>query len=292
MGIRMMNGMHKKTNRVVLSPSKRRSLFLSRLIIWVTIVVVMFPALWIIMASLSKGDSFFSTSLFPDEFSLVNYTRLFAETNFGLWVFNSLKMCFLVAIIQLLLTTTAAYAFARIRFPGRSKGLMTVLVLQVFPSSMALAGYYVIIYKFGLVNNLIAIVFVLAAGSAYNVWLLKTYMDGIPKELDESAFVDGAGHLTTFLKIILPLAAPQIAVIFIFSFIATYSEYVISSVFLQTPDSYTLAIGLQSFIADQFNAHWTMFAAAAVLASVPVMVIFMLLQKFIQGGLVSGGVKG
>ena len=288
----MMNGMHKKTNRVVLSPSKRRSLFLSRLIIWVTIVVVMFPALWIIMASLSKGDSFFSTSLFPDEFSLVNYTRLFAETNFGLWVFNSLKMCFLVAIIQLLLTTSAAYAFARIRFPGRSKGLMTVLVLQVFPSSMALAGYYVIIYKFGLVNNLIAIVFVLAAGSAYNVWLLKTYMDGIPKELDESAFVDGAGHLTTFLKIILPLAAPQIAVIFIFSFIATYSEYVISSVFLQTPDSYTLAIGLQSFIADQFNAHWTMFAAAAVLASVPVMVIFMLLQKFIQGGLVSGGVKG
>ncbi len=288
----MMNGMHKKTNRVVLSPSKRRSLFLSRLIIWVTIVIVMFPALWIIMASLSKGDSFFSTSLFPDEFSLVNYTRLFAETNFGLWVFNSLKMCFLVAIIQLLLTTTAAYAFARIRFPGRSKGLMTVLVLQVFPSSMALAGYYVIIYKFGLVNNLIAIVFVLAAGSAYNVWLLKTYMDGIPKELDESAFVDGAGHLTTFLKIILPLAAPQIAVIFIFSFIATYSEYVISSVFLQTPDSYTLAIGLQSFIADQFNAHWTMFAAAAVLASVPVMVIFMLLQKFIQGGLVSGGVKG
>ncbi len=292
MGIRMMNGMHKKTNRVVLSPSKRRSLFLSRLIIWVTIVIVMFPALWIIMASLSKGDSFFSTSLFPDEFSLVNYTRLFAETNFGLWVFNSLKMCFLVAIIQLLLTTTAAYAFARIRFPGRSKGLMTVLVLQVFPSSMALAGYYVIIYKFGLVNNLIAIVFVLAAGSAYNVWLLKTYMDGIPKELDESAFVDGAGHLTTFLKIILPLAAPQIAVIFIFSFIATYSEYVISSVFLQTPDSYTLAIGLQSFIADQFNAHGTMFAAAAVLASVPVMVIFMLLQKFIQGGLVSGGVKG
>lgn len=287
-----MNGMHNKTNRAVLSPSKRRTLFLSRLIIWVTIVIVMFPALWIIMASLSKGDSFFSTSLFPDELSLVNYTKLFAETNFGLWVFNSLKMCFLVAVIQLFLTTTAAYALARIRFPGRSKGLMTVLVLQVFPSSMALAGYYVIIYKFGLVNNLIAIVFVLAAGSAYNVWLLKTYMDGIPKELDESAFVDGAGHLTTFLRIILPLAAPQIAVIFIFSFIATYSEYVISSVFLQTPDSYTLAIGLQSFIADQFNAHWTMFAAAAVLASVPVMVVFMLLQKFIQGGLVSGGVKG
>lgn len=287
-----MNSMNKKIGRPRLSPSQRRSLFASRLVVWITIVIVMFPALWIIMASLSKGDSFFSSSLFPDELSLINYKRLFGETNFSLWVFNSLKMCFLVAVIQLLLTTTAAYAFARIRFPGRSKGLMTVLVLQVFPSSMALAGYYVIIYKFGLVNNLIAIVFVLAAGSAYNVWLLKSYMDGIPKELDESAFVDGAGHLTTFLRIILPLAAPQIAVIFIFSFIATYSEYVISSVFLQTPDSYTLAIGLQSFIADQFNAHWTMFAAAAVLASVPVMAVFMLLQKFIQGGLVAGGVKG
>lgn len=167
-----------------------------------------------------------------------------------------------------------------------------MLVLQVFPSSMALAGYYVIIYKFGLVNNMIAIVFVLAAGSAYNIWLLKSYIDGIPKELDESAFVDGAGHVTTFVRIVLPLAMPQIAVIFIFSFIATYSEYVISSVFLQTPDSYTLSIGLQSFIADQFNAHWTMFAAAAVLASVPVMVIFLLLQRYIQGGLVAGGVKG
>ncbi len=279
-----------KTKR--LRPSEHRNLILSRIIIWIAMIVVLFPALWIVMASFSKGDSFFSSTLFPEAFSLINYQRLFAQTDFGLWVFNSLKMCFMVAVIQLLLTTTAAYAFSRIRFPGRSKGLMTVLVLQVFPSSMALAGYYVIIYKFGLVNNMIAIVFVLAAGSAYNIWLLKSYIDGIPKELDESAFVDGAGHFTTFVKIVLPLAMPQIAVIFIFSFIATYSEYVISSVFLQTPDSYTLSIGLQSFIADQFNAHWTMFAAAAVLASVPVMVIFLLLQRYIQGGLVAGGVKG
>lgn len=273
-------------------PSEKRNLWISRIVIWIAIVLVIFPALWIVMASFSKGDSFFSSSLFPDELSLINYRRLFEQTDFTLWVVNSLKMCLLVAIVQLFLTTTSAYAFSRIRFPGRSKGLMTVLVLQVFPSSMALAGYYVIIYKFGLVNNLVAIVFVLAAGSAYNIWLLKSYMDGIPRELDESAFVDGAGHLTAFLWIVLPLAMPQIAVIFIFSFIATYSEYVISSVFLQTPNSYTLAIGLQSFIADQFNAHWTMFAAAAVLSSVPVMVVFLLLQKFIQGGLVAGGVKG
>lgn len=271
---------------------KKVSLTLSRVLIWLIIIIVTFPTLWILMASFSKGDSFFRTSLFPDEFSVSNYVKLFHETDFMLWIFNSLKMCFAVAIIQLLITTTAAYAVSRIRFPGRNKGLMALLVLQVFPSSMALAGYYVIIYKFGLVNNMFVLILVLAAGSAYNVWLLKTYMDTIPKDLDESAFVDGAGHMTVFTKIILPLTMPQIAVIFIFSFIATYSEYVITSVFLQTPNNYTLAIGLQSFIADQFNAHWTVFAAAAVLASVPVMVIFMLLQKFIQGGLVAGGVKG
>lgn len=284
--------MAKNVYKPRIKAGERRILWMQRVVIWLTIVIVMFPVLWIVMASLSKGDSFFMTSLFPEELSFDNYVKLFAETDFALWVFNSLKLCMCVAVIQLLLTTTAAYAFSRIRFPGRSKGLMAILVLQVFPSSMALAGYYVIIYKFGLVNNVLAIVFVLAAGSAYNIWLLKTYIDGIPRELDESAFVDGAGHRTAFLRIILPLAMPQIAVIFIFSFIATYSEYVISSVFLQTPGNYTLAIGLQSFIADQFNAHWTVFAAAAVLASLPVMIIFLLLQKYIQGGLISGGVKG
>lgn len=275
-----------------LNSGEKRTLWLSRVILWAAIIIILFPVLWIVMASLSKGDSFFMNSLFPEELSFSNYVKLFQETEFMLWVWNSLKLCMCVAVIQLLLTTTAAYAFARIRFPGRTKGLMALLVLQVFPNTMALAGYYVIIYKFGLVNNFVAIIFVLAAGSAYNIWLIKTYIDGIPKELDESAFVDGAGHSVVFLKIILPLAMPQIAVIFIFSFISTYSEYVISSVFLQTPDSYTLAIGLQSFIADQFNAHWTIFAAAAVLASLPVMIIFILLQKYIQGGLLAGGVKG
>lgn len=148
------------------------------------------------------------------------------------------------------------------------------------------------IYKFGLVDSIPVLIFVLAGGSAFNIWLLKSYIDGIPKELDEAAMVDGAGHFKVFYRIILPLAAPQMAVIFLFSFIATYSEYVISSVFLQNPRNMTLALGLQSFISDQFAAHWTLFSAAAVLSSLPIMVVFMLLQKYIQGGLVAGGVKG
>ena len=275
-----------------LTTSEKRNLWMSRVIIWIAIIVIMFPALWIIMSSFSAGDSFFMSSLFPQKLSFQNYIDLFQETNFTLWVFNSLKMCLTVALIQLAITALAAYAFSRLRFTGRKFGLMTLLVMQVFPSSMALSGYYIMIYKFGLVDSSIALILVLAGGSAFNIWLLKSYIDGIPVELDEAALVDGAGSFTVFSKIILPLAVPQLVVIFLFSFIGTYSEYIISSVFLQTPGKMTLALGLQSFITNQFAAHWTLFSAAAVLSSIPIMIVFMALQKYIQNGLVAGGVKG
>lgn len=280
-----------KTYRKLASYEKR-TLWMSRVIIWIAIVLTMFPALWIVMSSFSAGDSFFLSSLFPEKFSTEHYVNLFQETDFLLWVWNSVKLCIAVAIIQLTLTALAAYSFSRMRFTGRKYGLMSLLVLQVFPNSMAISGYYILLYQFGLVDNMAALIFALAGGSAFQIWLLKSYIDGIPKELDEAAMVDGAGHFTVFWKIILPLAAPQLAVIFLFSFIATYSEYVISSVFLQTPGKMTLALGLQSFISDQFAAHWTLFSAAAVLSSLPIMIVFMLLQRYIQNGLVAGGVKG
>lgn len=274
------------------SPAERRSLWVSRVIIWITMIVVIFPALWIVMSSFSAGDSFFLSSLFPSKLSMEHYVDLFRETNFVLWVWNSLKLCLIVAVIQLVLTSLAAYAFARLRFTGRKYGLMALLVLQVFPNSMAVAGYYILIYKFGLVDSSLALIFVLAGGSAFNIWLLKSYIDGIPVELDEAALVDGANQFQVFYKVIMPLAMPQLAVLFLFSFIATYSEYVITSIFLQTPGKMTLSLGLQSFISDQFAAHWTMFSAAAVISSLPIMIVFMGLQRFIQNGLVSGGVKG
>lgn len=282
----------KNSKKERLSTSESRILWISRVIIWITIVVIMFLALWIVMSSFSAGDSFFLSSLFPKKLSLEHYVELFKETDFVLWVWNSLKMCLLVAVIQLILTSLAAYAFSRLRFTGRKYGLMTLLILQVFPNSMAVSGYYILVYKFGLADSSLALIFVLAGGSAFNIWLLKSYMDGIPVELDEAAMVDGAGNFTVFYKIILPLALPQLVVIFLFSFIATYSEYVISSVFLQNPHKMTLALGLQSFITNQFAAHWTLFSAAAVISSIPIMVVFMALQKYIQNGLSVGGVKG
>lgn len=280
------------TYKEKISASDRRGLWLSRIIIWISIVVVLFPAVWILMSSFSAGDSFFLSTLFPKKFSFEHYVKLFKETNYTLWVWNSLKLCMVVATIQLVMTSLAAYAFSRMRFKGRKYGLMSLLVLQVFPSSMAVSGYYILVYNFGLVNSSLALILVLAGGSAYNIWLLKSYVDGIPVDLDEAAMIDGANHFQIFYRIILPLASPQLAVIFLFSFIATYSEYVITSIFMQTPGSMTLALGLQSFISDQFGAHWTMFSAAAVLSSLPIMIVFMCLQRFIQSGLVSGGVKG
>ncbi len=282
----------KRKNKEKLRASERRILWLSRIVIWFAIALIMFPALWIIMSSFSSGDSFFLSSLFPKQLSCEHYVELFKNTDFLRWVWNSLKMCLWVATIQLVLTSLAAYAFSRLRFTGRKYGLMTLLILQVFPNSMAISGYYILIYKFGLVDSALALVLVLAGGSAFNIWLLKSYIDGIPKELDEAAMVDGAGQFTVFSKIILPLAVPQLVVIFLFSFIATYSEYVISSVFLQNPGKMTLALGLQSFIADQFAAHWTLFSAAAVVSSLPIMIVFMSLQRYIQNGLAAGGVKG
>lgn len=285
-------GRQQITYRERISPSERRSLWVGRVIIWITMVVVIFPALWIVMSSFSAGDSFFLASLFPKKLSAEHYVDLFRETDFVGWVWNSLKLCLIVAVIQLVLTSLAAYAFARMRFTGRKYGLMSLLVLQVFPNSMAVAGYYILIYKFGLVDSSLALIFVLAGGSAFNIWLLKSYIDGIPVELDEAALVDGANQFQVFYKVVLPLAMPQLAVLFLFSFIATYSEYVITSIFLQTPGKMTLALGLQSFISDQFAAHWTMFSAAAVISSLPIMAVFMCLQRFIQNGLVAGGVKG
>ncbi len=280
------------TSKKKLNGSDLRMLWISRIFIWFVIVLVLFPALWILMSSFSVGDSFFLSSLFPKKISFGHYKELFSETDFAIWVVNSLKLCLIVAIIQLTLTTLSAYAFSRMRFTGRKYGLMTLLVLQVFPNSMAVAGYYILLYKFELVDNSLALIMVLAGGSAFNIWLLKSYIDSIPVELDEAAAIDGAGDFQIFYRIILPLAMPQIVVIFLFSFIATYSEYVITSIFLQTPEKATLALGLQTFITNQFAAHWTLFSAAAVLSSLPIMIIFMLLQKYIQNGLIAGGVKG
>lgn len=267
-------------------------LWISRVIIWFSIVFVLFPMVWIVASSFAKGDSFFYGTVFPTEWGIDNYRTLFTKTKFFMWVLNSLKVCNFVALLQVVLTLSAAYAFSRMRFPGRKYGLRSLLILQLFPPSMAITAIYYIIYKLNAIDNVFALILFLTSGSAYNIWLMKNYIDKLPKELDEAAVVDGAGHFKTFTKIILPLAVPMIVVMYLFSFIGTYSEFIITAVIMRSPENFTLSIGLQTFITGQFATNWTQFSAAALVSSLPIMIIFMLLQKYVQSGLAAGSVKG
>ena len=277
-----------------LKPYEVRSLWLSRIFIWISIILTIFPVMWILGASLSGGDTFFSGALFPKHITFQNYKDVLAGTNVNF--LGSLKtsfiVCTAVSIIQIIMTSTAAYAFSRMRFIGRKNGLMSLLILQMFPSMMSVSAIYTIMYKLNLIDNIWALVLLLAAGSAFNVWLLKGFIDGLPIELDEAAKVDGATHFQIFWKIIMPLSKPMVAVMFFFSFQGAYNEYAISSVALKALDGQTVVVTLRSFVNQKFNQNWTQFSAASILASIPLIIIFMLLQKFMEKGLASGAIKG
>ena len=197
-----------------------------------------------------------------------------------------------VAVIQLMLTMPAAFAFSKLKFKGRKYGLMSLLILQMFPTTMALPAILGVAYQFNMMDKLWALILLLAGGSAYNIWLMKGYMDGIPKELTESAYIDGATTFQAFTKIIIPLIKNMMIVIFIFSFVGNYSEFFFTSALIKGADNQTIATGMRTFIRNQYSANWTQFSAAAIMASVPVVLIFVVSQKFFAKGLTAGSVKG
>lgn len=280
-----------------ISPSAKRKAWLSRVVLWIFVAIVLFPILAIVGASLTKGTGF-SARLIPKEVTFDNYVNVIKNTDFLLWVKNSLILCVSVAVVQLLLTTPAAFAFSKLRFKFRSKGLLSLLILQMFPTTMALPAILTICYNLydtvGIsgTNNILIIILLLAGGSAYNIWLMKGYMDGIPNDLTEAAYVDGCTTMQVFTKIVLPLMRNMLLVIFLFAFIGAYSEFIFSSSLLKNPEVQTVATGLQGFIKDKFASNWTQYSAAAIMASVPVVALFMGLQKFVAGGLTAGAVKG
>ncbi|MEQ8153510.1 MAG: sugar ABC transporter permease [Clostridiaceae bacterium] len=282
----------KLTYEEKLKPREVRKLWIQRIFMWIIVLVTLFPIVWIISASLAKGQAFTQTSLFPKSITLDNYVKLFQKTGFLTWVKNSMIICLSVSIIQLLMTSTGAYAFSRMKFKGRTYGLMSLLILQMFPGLMSISAILGIAYKYDLMDKMLPLILLLAGGSAFNIWLLKGYIDGIPKELDEAAMVDGASHWQIFWNIIMPLSKPMIAVIFLFCFIGIYSEFPLTSALIKDPAKYTVTLGLRNFINNQFSANWTQFAAASVVASLPIVVVFLALQKYIAKGLVSGAVKG
>lgn len=275
-----------------IKPAQRRAAWASRVIIWFVCIIVFIPLLAVITASLAKGQGFTQTSIIPKSFTLENYIKVLTKTNFLIWVKNSVLLCTITALIQLLLTMPAAFAFSKIKFKGRKYGLMSLLILQMFPQIMTLPAILGFAYQFNVMDKFWVLVLLLAGGSAYNIWLMKGYMDSIPKEITESAYIDGATTFQTFTKIIMPLIRNMMIVIFIFSFIANYSEFFFTSALIKDKASQTIATGMRDFIRDQYSANWTQFSAAAVMATIPVVAIFVATQKFFAKGLTAGSVKG
>lgn len=275
-----------------ITPAERRSLWISRVVLWIMLFVVLFPIIAIVAASLSEGNSFTQTSIFPKSWTFENYRKVLQDTDFLIWVKNSMIMCLSVAFIQLALIIPAAFAFSKLKFAMRNKGLMALIILQMFPQVMALPAILNIAFKVQGMNNLFVLILIQCGGSAYNIWLMKGYMDSIPNDVIEAAYVDGASTVQVFTKIVLPLIRNMILVVFLFAFITAYSEVVFSSALLKNPEVQTVSTGMRSFIRDKFSANWTQYSAAAIMASVPVVALFLSLQKFIAKGLTAGSVKG
>jgi len=286
---------------------KRFSLAIRLIIALLLIFFAIFPVLWIISASFSSTQSLSTQTLIPERMSLINYQRLFGmdptykfgDLVFQKWVFNSVKISTISTVLSLAITTMAAYAFSRMRFKGRVTMLKGLLLIQVFPNLLALIAIYVLIFQFGELipalglNTHAGLIMVYLGGSmGMNIWLMKGFLDTIPRDIDESGMVDGASHFQIFWNLILPLLRPILVVIGILSFIGTYGDFILARILLNDVDKYTLMVGLQIFTAGQFDQKWGVFAAGALLGALPIMIIYLTLQDQIVGGLTTGAVKG
>lgn len=275
---------HKKKNRLFL--------IMSYLFLIFMVLTVFIPVFWIFTSSLNPGNNMFSSTIIPENYTFVHYKELFTETRFGTWYFNSIKVGLGSSILSVFLITLTTYAFSRLRFVGRKHGLMVMLILQMFPATMNMVAIYVLLNLVGLLDSHLGLILVYAGGSIpYNTWLMKGYMDTIPRSLEEAAIIDGASRWTILRKIIIPLCIPIISVLAIFNFMGPFTDFLMARIVLINPSKYTLAVGLRDFIADQFSKNFTQFAAGSILAALPVTILYLSLQKLLISGLTRGSVK-
>ncbi len=264
-------------------------------------IFALYPVVWIVSAAFNSANSLSSARLIPREVTLDNFTAIFDNdvSPVSTWMWNSFYIGLIAASMNVLIAALAAYAFSRMEFRGRRALLTSLLVMQIFPQFLGFIAFFVLSQEFGEVwssigfNTHAFLILVYIGGAAgFNAFLLKGFLDSVPKSLDEAARIDGAGSLTIFFRIIMPLARPMLAVIFMISFITIFSEFVLASFLLSGTDQLTLPVGLQSFLAEGYNAKWGILAATALLGAAPIVVVFILAQKHIIGGLTAGGVKG
>jgi len=286
---------------VLFKIQRRISIGLRLMVAVILIVFSVFPILWMISASLNPTGSLATQKLIPDNPGLQNYHTLLTSGEFPFWTWfgNSLKVSIITSVLSLSITTIAAYAFSRFRFRGRQAMLKAILLIQVFPGLLALVATFLMISQIGdvipffdLDTHASLILVYLGGAMGINIWLMKGYMDTIPREIDESAMLEGASDWQIFTKLILPLLRPILIVIAIINYIGTYGEFVLARILLRSNETYTLMVGLQIFAGAQFQQRWGVFAAGALMGALPIMIIYLILQDQIVGGLTQGAVKG
>jgi len=276
------------------------------------IAFAVFPILYVVSAAFNPVDSLSGAGLIPEDVTLDNFRSILSgspgeegtseaalDVPYKNWYLNMLIVSGATAVLSVFFGALAAYAFARYRFRGRRMGMLTLLLIQMFPTFLAVVAIYLIILRVGKVFPAIGldtrtgvILVYLGGVLGVNTWLMKGFLDSIPDELDESARVDGATPAQVFWAIILPLAAPVLAVVGLLSYIGTINEFIIASTLLQSKDKFTMPVGLYGFIQDKYAQQWGTFCAGVVLAAIPVVILFFFLQRFIAEGLTRGAVKG
>lgn len=253
-----------------------------------------YPILQIVTVSLRPGDRLYSTSLalIPERATLEAYRIMLFEKPFLLWLRNSLFVATAVTLFGVALASTAAYAFSRFRFLGRESGLYAFLLTQLFPATMLMLPLYVLMRSLGLLDTFTGLVLAYTTTALpFCVWTLKGYYDTIPHELEQAAMIDGCGPWAAFTRVTLPLAAPALAITALFSFMAAWSEFLVARIIITRFDRYTLPLGLES-LAGTFQTEWANYAAGSLLVCVPVMILFVALNRYLVEGLSLGGVKG
>lgn len=288
--------------KVAKAPTKRRRWLIEVAWKYVVAVVVVFiaafPLVYVLSASLAKRGSLSGSARLFSEISFVNYQAL-GQTKYWTWVVNTLEVGFATAIGATMMGAAAAYAFSRFRFRGRRTSLTGLLIIQMFPQTVAFIAVFLLLIALGNVvpalglNSKIALICVYLGGAlGANTFLMYGFFNSIPTEIDESAKVDGASHAQTFWRLIMPLVTPILAVVALLGFITAFGDFILSKIVLTKEENWTLAVGMYGWVSDQLVARWGLFAAGAVIASIPILVLFLTLQRYIVGGLTAGSVKG
>jgi arabinogalactan oligomer/maltooligosaccharide transport system permease protein len=270
-----------------------------RLLIHLTLIMccvaTVYPVLRVFSVSLRPGDRLLSTSLriIPEDASLENYQKLFSDTDFLLWVWNSLMITIGTALAGVALAATSAYAFSRWRFKARNPGLIFLLSTQMIPAAMLMVPLYILALRNGLIGSYRGLIIAYSVTAVpFSIWILKGYYDTIPRDLEEAALIDGAGRMGTFWRIILPLSTPSLAIVFLFNFTQAWNDYLLARIMIgNAQEIWTWPLGLRT-LQEQFRTEWGMFSAGSILVTIPVLILFLYSSKYLISGLTLGSVKG